>query len=597
MSEGFEPADLSPASRNHHYNHPVMSHDWSFLEGDKRHTHTLKAGHHSFPFSLMLDGNLPSTLHTYTSDAVIGYKLRADVVRSGFASNFHDTKPFTLTRTYTPEALEFNQTLEIENTWPGKVMYALTIPFKAYAAGDDIPVSVKFMPLAKGVKVLSILSVVKEYTRVHTRHSSHADARVAMSIRHEFRNGQAVTASEEPLRQPLHYEPSRRSSLVTSAPSVTPRPNGPAAGPAACPSSSTGDLIGDDEIDTSFTIPIPPWITASHSVHPVFITHKIKWSCSISNPDGHISELRCALGVNILDHSLLEEARASGASSRGLLFGGASAEEALQVDLPSYTNHVYDRVAVADSSNTAFISRQGTPQPSPHDVTPPDAPSRPVSPTGISEPDDVPPRRQLSSWADSELLYSLGSRSSNGSSPHDTPPVSRGPSRPLSRRNSRSGRNSAGSRGGSRASSPERGADEHRAGFIMNHLSTSFKPMLSGKPILRNSSGAALNGHADLPQRNAVSFTNLPERRASHEHGRRRFHLGGADTPEPEADPINRVPSYAIASRGFLGGGVVPLDGGPPMYNDSESIVERTGSETNLDRRRSETGLTALGER
>ena len=45
--------------------------------------------------------------------------------------------------------------------------------------------------------------------------------------------------------------------------------------------------LGDGEIDTMISIPLPVWTTPSHAVHPVFVTHKIKWSCVISNPDGH----------------------------------------------------------------------------------------------------------------------------------------------------------------------------------------------------------------------------------------------------------------------------------------------------------------------
>lgn len=51
-----------------------------------------------------------------------------------------------------------------ENTWPGKVMYAFTIPHKAYAAGETIPVSVKFSPLAKGVQIASLITTIREHT-------------------------------------------------------------------------------------------------------------------------------------------------------------------------------------------------------------------------------------------------------------------------------------------------------------------------------------------------------------------------------------------------------------------------------------------------
>ena len=681
---------LRNGSRTHHFTHSVISHDWSFLEGDKRHTHTLKAGHHSFPFSLVLDDTLPSTISTYNGDAVVSYKLRANVVRSGFASNLHHSTTFTLARSYTPEALEFNQTLEIENTWPGKVMYCLTLPFKAYAAGDDITVSVKFMPIAKGVKVLSIASVLKEYTTVHTRHSSHPDSRVAASVKHDLQNGQAMQVVEEVVPPPSHYNGSQETftvsrfdSLISPAshpggqpetsanlpeqqrvtPSVGPRTNGSyfpsdpvphaQAGPSSNVQQTTDETeeitAGDDEISTSFSIHIPPWTTASHSIHPVLVTHKLKWSCAIANPDGHISELRCALPIVILDNTLLDEARTAGASARGLLIGGAAADEAQRIDLPSYNNHVYDRIAVADASNAAGVytrSGRNTPLPSPHSVTPPHtlptsrsgSPTRGMSRGSVSaEPgDDVPPRRQLSSWAGSELRLSLGTlrAHSTDSSVQDTPFTSRDPSRPLSRRNSRSGRNSRGeSRVESRASSPERMAgspmsgregqagshaptpERRSSGFnLLNHLPSSFMPMRSrasiSKPILRNSSAAALDAQAiptDTIQRNAVSFSNLtPERRmcgpgdghitfATPEGRHSRFHLDESVTPpDREVDAINQVPSYAIASRGFLGGGVVPLSAVPPTYDDSERIMEPRMSETNLTRIRSDTALAQL---
>lgn len=597
----------------------------------------------------MLQGNLPSSIHTFSGDAIITYKLRASVVRSGFASNFHDVKSFTLQRTYTSDALEFNQTLEIENTWPGKIMYALTLPFKAYAAGDDIPVSVKFMPLAKGVRVTSVTSVIKEYTLVHTRHSNHSDERVVSSVKYEMRNGQAYLLSEEPVRPPAHWTGSTNTS-GRNTPARTPRISGVGAerpgyfpnGENAAAGPSTGDAdveeeleIGDDEVNTHFTIPIPPWTCSSHAVHPAFITHKIKWSCSISNADGHVSELRCALPILILDHSMLEEARAAGANTRALLFGGQANEEA-QVDLPSYSNHVYDRIAFADSGNAAgYAPRSSGPSSvaaSPHSITPPVSrgPSRPGSPTGsrIDLEDDLPPRRELSTWADNELLMSLGSLRvhSNGSSPSETPAASRAPSRPLSRRNSRSGRSSrVGSRAGSRASSPERPSGSmspmaqqddrpqperrHTGGLQgLLHLPSSLKHRPGGsKPILRNHSHAALGQGGEGIQRNALSFTSLGNAGGANERSRvqfasqpareargARFHMEGPTTPdepeEDEADPINRVPSYAIASRGFLGGGVVPLDVGLPTYDDSERRLASDSA-----RHRSDTALVEMG--
>ena len=43
-------------------------------------------------------------------------------------------------------------------------MYSFTLPHKAYAAGDTIPVAVKFSPLAKGVSIVSLITTIREHT-------------------------------------------------------------------------------------------------------------------------------------------------------------------------------------------------------------------------------------------------------------------------------------------------------------------------------------------------------------------------------------------------------------------------------------------------
>lgn len=640
-----------------------MTHDWSFLQGDKRHNHTLKAGHHSFPFSLMLDGNLPSSIHTYNGEANIVYKLRANVVRSGFSSNFHTSRIFTLHRTYMNEALEFNQTLEIENTWPGKIMYSLTLPFKAYAAGDEIPVMLKFMPLAKGVRVTTVQSVLKEYTLVHTRHSQHSDQRVASSIKHELRNGRAHVVPENhvgrtPGRSTATTPAASAANSRAPSPTRTPMPGrasssrpadsyfpsqtegaGPSTGEALA--SENGDeediTIGDDEVNTSISIPVPAFTTPSHTIHPVFVTHKIKWSCSISNADGHVSELRCALPIIILNHSMLEEARAASAATRNLLFGNANGEDTQVIDLPSYNNHVYDRVAVADSGPTSgFRSTHATPLHSPSSPTPPasNQPSRSSSPTRRSSTatdgnnnnnqqltlPGVPPRRELSSYADTELLASLGDLNipSMNSSPHESPSGSRGNSRPMSRQHSRSGRSSRiQSRHGSRANSPERGsafenrsdmADRRTSSFTgLLHLGQSLKHRAQHhhtKPILRQSSHVS----PSMTPQDGLSRTSSSSNVVGHgagggsgNHvrigGETRNYYGGDETPPSaaQADPMNRTPSYAYAARGFLGGGVTPLDTNLPTYDDSESAVSGTRSANEgLARPRSDTALVNM---
>lgn len=106
-------------------------HEWSFLEGadgSRKHAHTLKAGRHLFPFELRLGGSLPSWLATYVNGgASISSKLRATAIRTGLSSNLALARPITLLWAFALEALDYQQTLEIENTWPEKLMYALML--------------------------------------------------------------------------------------------------------------------------------------------------------------------------------------------------------------------------------------------------------------------------------------------------------------------------------------------------------------------------------------------------------------------------------------------------------------------------------------
>lgn len=41
------------------------------------------------------------------------------------------------------------------------------------------------------------------------------------------------------------------------------------------------DIDVDTEVDVVVDVPIPAWTAPTHTVHPVFINHKIKWSAFI----------------------------------------------------------------------------------------------------------------------------------------------------------------------------------------------------------------------------------------------------------------------------------------------------------------------------
>ncbi|KAI0256335.1 hypothetical protein BJV78DRAFT_1314984 [Lactifluus subvellereus] len=374
----------------------VCNHEWSFLEGEKKHSHTLKAGRHLFPFQLQLGGSLPSTLYTGTyGGASVTYKLRAVATRPGFAHNLQTQKAVTLLRSFVPEALEYQQLLEIENTWPEKIMYSIMVPHKAWAAGDALIAVVKLSPLAKGARILNVVTTLNETIKVHTRMGWQESTKHIVSMKHEFRNGQAVcvepqddsprsslshqsgtrctnsglsspdastaTYSTDPFQH--HFMPSgNATSASNSVPSSEPsashshiggsstsvRPSLPQAQPGDRSRSVPVDFeLSEEDIATTIEVSLPASTTPTHSLDPIVVSHRVRWNILIGNLDGHNSELRCSLPLHILDYRLINEARSATTVTRQLLLGGPEVPEEHDPDmeLPSYPSHIRDRIA------------------------------------------------------------------------------------------------------------------------------------------------------------------------------------------------------------------------------------------------------------
>ena len=325
--------------------------------------------------------------------ASIAYKLRAVATRPGFALNLQTQRTITLLRSFVPEVLEYQQSLEIENTWPDKIMYSIMVPHKAWAAGDDLTAVVKFSPLVKGVRVLSVVTTLNETTKVYSRSGWQESTKPVIKARHEFRNGQAVWVEHQDhrSRSGSSHHTGGRGLLAGSVPSGTtappcstdhpPPPSGhglfflPTSGPGSLgdppvpqsaedgPSTSrqpsfpnpergseshTTDFeLSEGDIATKLKISLPLCTTPTHSLEPVITTHRIRWSIDISNPDGHSSELRCSLPLHILDYRLLDEAKSATEHTRRLLLGGPEMPEEHNPDLelPSYPSHTRDRIA------------------------------------------------------------------------------------------------------------------------------------------------------------------------------------------------------------------------------------------------------------
>jgi hypothetical protein len=292
-------------------------------------------------------------------------------------------------------------------------MYAIMVPHKAWAAGDTLAAVFKFSPLMKGVIVQSIVTSLCEATTVYARSGAQEESRVVLTARHEIINGKAVEvdggtggSNHSRLWQAFGstvHPPSTQAhggcdeqedvddysnrDIVTFIKMTIPPSghvlnssgslalNSQSSSPAATSSGFALTQVSASE-SPSPLLPSTTIVTPSHSLEPITVSHRIRWSIFLKNRDGHTSELRCSLPVVILDGRLLQESREISVLTRRLMLGSAglglvgdewaigagdgssgpmgdpSGEDdgllpPVEADreLPSYTAHVGDRVA------------------------------------------------------------------------------------------------------------------------------------------------------------------------------------------------------------------------------------------------------------
>ncbi|KAF8342295.1 uncharacterized protein EI90DRAFT_2988811 [Cantharellus anzutake] len=173
--------------------HTIYTHSWTFME----HKHTIREGRQVFPFQHLVPASLPASMSIPRAGVDVSYALRATAVRSSsFHSNWTAVRPVYLMRMFDPEAIEFGQVMEVENTWPGKITYSLLIPHKAFAVGDTIPTLVKFQPISKGVSVKSIDIELKERVSARWKNRQSSTLTIMSHAKYEVRDGKAVKVQQ-----------------------------------------------------------------------------------------------------------------------------------------------------------------------------------------------------------------------------------------------------------------------------------------------------------------------------------------------------------------------------------------------------------------
>ncbi|KAI8645816.1 hypothetical protein BD408DRAFT_381489 [Parasitella parasitica] len=260
----------------HKQERTILSHAWEFVrpqlisrasnsshssQTPHKKSTVLAAGQHKWDFELLLPGNLAQTLDSDVGS--VSYRLKATIDRSAFIQNTVKKRDIRIVRCILPSQFELVQSLEIHNTWAQKMVYDISVPSKLYAFNDTIPISFKILPIASHLRVHAIMASIKEYCTYTANGHTKTDTRIVRLIRVDHPFSEAV-------------------STTTSPP--------------------TWDRVLD--------LPVPsksPIIFADAEIDMIRIRHRLKFVISLANADGHISELRCAVQIIVVESFAVTE--------------------------------------------------------------------------------------------------------------------------------------------------------------------------------------------------------------------------------------------------------------------------------------------------
>ncbi|CEP18829.1 hypothetical protein [Parasitella parasitica] len=230
----------------------VLDNNWSFLSHQKK-VHVLTPDVYKYPFEFILPGNLPESIDSHSYGSVL-YKLKAIVDRPAFSSNFIDRQTLRIVRHCIPPYHMSSLPMQITNEWANKIDYRITVPKKIYSRGEQIPIDFSLVPKpnSAGLHVRYLSCFLKEYTTFvlgATDSNTCTESRIIRFFRDESFPSEG-----------LHWN---KSVFMTVPHSF--------------------DSIQCDTQNQFFKI-----------------EHKLKFTMSLINGRGELSELRATLPVNIV---------------------------------------------------------------------------------------------------------------------------------------------------------------------------------------------------------------------------------------------------------------------------------------------------------
>lgn len=264
--------------------------------------HLLVSGNYEFPFSAILPGNMPESVEGLPG-ALVVYKMEATIDRGKFHTPMVCKKKIRVIRTMTTDSVELSETVAVDNTWPNKVEYLLSVPSKAIAIGSGTVVSMMLVPLLKGLVLGDIsIELVEMYLYVG------------------------------------YVPPLAQQERVVCEKKIKRQDND----------------TGLDRWEIETFLQVPPLLlrcTQDCDIQThLKVRHKLKFAIGLCNPDGHTSELRALLPVQLFISPFVSiSARPHETEEEEVLFSDNEVSGTLlpflgMVAPPVYEKHVYDQL-------------------------------------------------------------------------------------------------------------------------------------------------------------------------------------------------------------------------------------------------------------
>jgi hypothetical protein len=153
---------ISTTSRTVKHEEVFYEKKWNFIENNTGHTmYHIKPNNYEYPFQVHLEGTLPESVEGLAHAHVV-YRLKARIIRGKFSHDITAKRHLRVIRTLAPGTQELMQTMSVENLWPEKVEYSISIPTKAVVFGTSVPIDIVLVPLLKGLSIGNVIVSLKE---------------------------------------------------------------------------------------------------------------------------------------------------------------------------------------------------------------------------------------------------------------------------------------------------------------------------------------------------------------------------------------------------------------------------------------------------